>query len=136
MNLSDVKRFVSKVSPEPNSGCWLWCGSLDTNGYGQFWLRGTVVKAHRASAMIAGMTLFFDCEVDHLCRNKACVNPKHIEPVTRSENNLRHRKAVGLIENCARGHELIGWNAVHDVDGRTRCRQCRRTAARERRVRS
>lgn len=126
-------RFTSKVSPEPNSGCWLWDGSCNPDGYGMFWMNGRLIGAHRASAILFGLRLFDDCEVDHVCMNKSCVNPGHLEPVSRTENNRRHRESIGRISQCARGHELIGHNVIARPDGRRSCRQCRLHAQRARR---
>jgi len=83
-----LKRFMAKVIVQP-SGCWEWQGFITSQGYGQFYLNGKLVTAHRFSyeqakeAIPDGMTL------DHLCRNRKCVNPDHLEVVTLQENILR-----------------------------------------------
>jgi hypothetical protein len=84
-------RFLEKVKKDPDTGCWIWQSSLNTNGYGQFRLKGKIRKAHRAAWLIfrgpipKGMTL------DHKCRNIKCVNPKHLELVSVSENVRREK---------------------------------------------
>ena len=84
-------RFWSYATPEQNSGCWLWLGATTDNGYGSFWADGRSHRAHRfayaqfVGPIPSGLTL------DHLCRNRICVNPKHLEPVTDRENILRCR---------------------------------------------
>jgi|SRR5579863_806996 len=86
-----MDRFMSMVSPEPNSGCWLWMGSCLPFGYGQISQgrglnpgRAHVVSyKHFVGLIPEGLVL------DHLCRNPSCVNPMHLEPVTRGENVRR-----------------------------------------------
>ena len=82
------------VSPEPMSGCWLWTGGM-SGGYGKFSMVADGMKnlwAHRAALMLfKGITLPDGCResVDHKCRNRACVNPDHLELVAHSENIAR-----------------------------------------------
>jgi hypothetical protein len=121
-------RFLRLVSI--GDGCWEWLGSRHGKGYGHFAVRGTTtrMKAHRYSYELfrgpipEGMTL------DHLCRNRSCVNPSHLEPVTNRENILR---GEGLAARCARqthckyGHPFDEANTV--VTKRQRiCRTCHR----------
>jgi hypothetical protein len=117
------ERFVSRVRLTP-TGCWMWTGG--TNGrYGQFRVYEVVVYAHRfayeglVGPIPKGLT------IDHLCRNKLCVNPQHLEPVTLAENARR-----GAVKtHCKHGHEL----AVHAYfyRGQRRCGTCARERARE-----
>jgi len=86
---SALERFEQFYTPEPNTGCWLWTGKLD-NGYGRFWFQGKSVKAFRwAYEHILGQAIPSDLQLDHLCRQRACVNPLHGEPVTCRENLIR-----------------------------------------------
>ena len=131
----NVERFWSKVQMLPCGGCWIWTASTTDQGYGHFYI-GKVngVKRTKAVHRIAyesevgpvpnGMTL------DHLCRNRACVNPAHLEPVSRGENVLRGQspsaKAARKTE-CVRGHSLTGDNLYIRPDGGGRqCRTCNR----------
>lgn len=89
--------------PEPNSGCFLWAGSLNGAGYG----------GHRdAYEMVCG-PVPEGMELDHLCRVKSCINPVHMEPVTHSENLRRasfpKRKGSKF---CLRGHEFSPENTI------------------------
>lgn len=71
--------------------CWEWCGELSSNGYGRVWLAGKRVAAHRAYYEQEIGPIPAGLQMDHLCRNKRCVNPAHLEPVTNRENQRRAR---------------------------------------------
>lgn len=89
---------------DPTGFCWLWTGSKNQNGYGRFQPHpGTNRKtssAHRVAWELLIGPISPGYEVDHLCRIKLCVNPDHLEPVTKAENIRRkswtYRKKVGL----------------------------------------
>ncbi len=87
------ERMMKNVSIEPNSGCWLWVGTVDLNGYARFAevIRGKHYNriAHRAiyTALIGPIPE--GLQLDHLCRVRCCVNPQHLEPVTLQENLRR-----------------------------------------------
>lgn len=85
-------RFASKIEPQPD-GCWLWTASCGRGGYGQVWHGGTMARAHRVVyLLVTGSPIPDGLELDHLCRVRHCVNPEHLEPVTRQENQRRRRK--------------------------------------------
>lgn len=115
--------------------CWLWTGATDRNGYG-LWsppkssgLRMGV--AHRFAYMALVGPIPEGLELDHLCRTKGCVNPSHLEPVTRQENMRRVRWTK---THCPNGHDLNADNNRyvrpngHDYS----CRACHREDARRR----
>lgn len=79
-------RFMDRVSPEPNTGCWLWLGQHDARGYGGFWLRTRTERAHRASLMLHGVEVPRDMLVLHSCDTPSCVNPAHLRVGTQKEN--------------------------------------------------
>jgi hypothetical protein len=85
-------RFWSKVRGSDASTCWEWQGHVMRNGYGQFGLRrGVVVLAHRWAYEDLVVAIPDGLDLDHLCRNTRCVNPWHLDPVTRAENLRRAR---------------------------------------------
>jgi len=88
------QRFVEKIKPpqDPVRDCWVWIGSRMSRGYGQLWVNGKMILAHRFSFDISPRgPLAAGLQIDHLCRNRACVNPLHLEQVTNRENTSRGR---------------------------------------------
>lgn len=114
-----LERFDAKVRQGPN-GCLLWTGGK-TTGYGSFWDGERTVLAHRWAYERAKGDVSPGMVLDHLCRNKACVNPDHIEEVTTGENT---RRGPGSITHCHRGHLL----PERDGPGGRRCKVCARIA--------
>ena len=118
-------RFMSKIRFEA-SGCWTWTGGLFANGYGAFSLRNESRRAHRVLYVWTNGELADGLQLDHTCRNKACVNPAHLEPVTHHVNQIRK----GLKTHCIRGHEFTPENSrVVTFRGRPNGRACRECMA-------
>jgi hypothetical protein len=128
-----IERFAEKIEPQPN-GCWLWTGTANRDGYGRFYVREAITElAHRwayeqfVGPIPEGMPL------DHLCRNRSCVNPDHLEPVTQRENQTRSPLTIAAQNlaktHCPLGHPYNEENTYLYRGGR-RCRACRRTACR------
>jgi len=120
-------RFWSKV--EKTNHCWNWKGRKD-NGYGRFDISGKQHKAHRISYSLLKGILIPLLEIDHLCRNRACVNPVHLEQVSKSVNQRRGFGAGGINSrktNCPQGHLLYGDNLYIEAStSHRRCLICKR----------
>lgn len=132
MKKAVVDRFIDKVSPEPNSGCWLWTGSDTGPGYGQFWLNGKGVSAHRFAYELFVGKIPKGLVIDHLCRVGCCVNPVHLEPVTQAENVKRGLSGQHNRQktHCPQGHEYSKDN-TRIYNGKRHCRVCGLVAGRK-----
>jgi hypothetical protein len=120
-------------------GCWEYDGQLSHNGYGrhdswanrQLGLPRTVATHRAAYEVIVGL-IPDGLDLDHLCRNRACYNPWHLEPVTRKENIQRavpfgtFGKRGRQTTQCPRGHEYSEQNTLVNNRGSRVCRECNR----------
>lgn len=113
--MNTLERFIAKV--EPTEDCWNWTGAVQTGGYGFF--QGKL--AHRLAYEWMVGPIPPGLTIDHLCYNRLCINPAHLEPVTSAENI---RRAAARRTHCKRGHELTDANTP---PGRSkRCLTCQR----------
>src|SRR3546814_17792689 len=87
-------RFWAKV--EKSDACWTWTAALDAKGYGSFHVDGVTWRAHRFAWVLDGRELIEGMELDHLCRNRACVRVDHLAQETGHENTLRSEGAGAL----------------------------------------
>lgn len=117
--------------------CWEWTGQLN-HGYGRAHMHGRLMSAHVAIWELLVGPVPDGLELDHLCLNRRCVNPDHLEPVTRGENMRRTRYAAmrRAITHCPQDHEYTPENTRVDKNGCRVCRTCRRLKERERRERA
>lgn len=83
------KRFWSRVERSNDHACWPWQGSKQRQGYGRIEINSKVFSAHRLSYMLNKGQIPAGLVIDHLCCNKSCVNPTHLEAVTLKENAIR-----------------------------------------------
>jgi len=123
----DVERFWVKVDRSGPDGCWVWTAARVT-GYGRFRLAGKQVGAHRLAYELLVGPIPDGLTIDHLCRNRACVNPSHLEPVTGRVNTLRGfappaRNATKT--HCLAGHPFEGDNLRFTSRVERICRTCR-----------
>lgn len=134
---SAEERILSKFTKGTSSECWAWQGPMSSNGYGNIPLetgRGArATSAHRAVYLILVGEIPAGLDLDHLCRNRRCVNPAHLEPVTRQENI---RRAAAFKTECAQGHAYSEENTYYPPSRPTVrvCRECVANIQRRRRA--
>jgi len=117
--------------------CWLWTGGKTGGGYGTAVVNNRQATVHRAIYEWMVEPVPTELDLDHLCRVRHCVNPFHLEPVTRRENLLRGETIPAKEArqtHCHRGHPFNKTNTYKRPDGKGRdCRECRTIADRKRR---
>ena len=114
---------------EKTKSCWNWLGEITSKGYGRIQVKSRRLRAHRFFFELSGKIIPKDLELDHLCRNKRCVNPSHLEAVTHREN-IKRAWLVRLKPNCPKGHPYNERNLYMFTDKTTgkkwrMCRKCR-----------
>ena len=145
LSASILGRLAARSRPLPN-GCVVWTGSLDRYGYGHFKVRvdGRAVStgAHRAAWLAGRGPIAGDLVLDHLCRNRACVNLDHLEPVTNRVNGERGN-LTGRPRGTGAGHACAKHGRTDGYLSRRKngyycwtCRPCRRSRAQAYRARS
>lgn len=128
------ERFESKI--HKTADCWEWGGTIYNTGYGKFTVGKKAFLAHRYSYELYVGEVPEGLVIDHLCRNRRCVNPDHLEPVTNEENLFRglgYRIMNGMDDSCIRGHKYTEENTYWPPNGGgMRCRTCAREYDRNR----
>lgn len=120
-------RLRTNLKADPISGCHVWTASVDGGGYGRLMHNGRRVLAHRFAYELVRGPIPGGLVIDHLCRNRRCCNPDHLEVVTFAENVLRGEGAPAKNArrtHCVNGHALSGANLRVDKRGGRVCRTC------------
>lgn len=130
-------RFWRKV--DTRGDCWEWTASRTPAGYGKFAIGGNMLAtAHRWAYECLVGPIPDGLVLDHLCRNRRCVNPDHLEPVTWQENLDRSPLPSARISTkraCKSGHEFSAENTYVTRSGMRQCRTCHRIRERARKAR-
>jgi len=129
---SEIKKYIQERILVSNTGCWEWTKSLTHNGYAQTKINKEYWRVHRLSYEIYRDKIPVGLCIDHMCENRKCVNPNHLEPVTIGENILRSNKTLAGINSrktvCKNGHLFSGKNlkVYTKLDGRKMriCKTC------------
>ena len=131
------ERLMFRVLRIPESTCWYWDAWVGEDGYGRIGVNGKLERAHRVSYELFRGPIPTGLHLDHLCRERSCVNPYHLEPVTCQENVLRSPIAIAANHarktHCPSGHPYTPEN-TYSMPG-TKWRQCKICARERERVR-
>lgn len=144
---SQLDWVIQNIVHDPGSGCWHWCGKTAKNGYGRITHDGgkRSEAVHRVTYRGFRGEIPKGLDLDHLCRNRGCCNPFHLEPITRAENNRRGLTGKTTIpltaqkylarSHCKHGHLYTEENTIHEpkFHGSARiCKTCRQNRSRAR----
>ena len=120
-----IERMMSRVTIDPESGCWIWGGAL-AGGYGLISVEGRLQYTHRLSYEHHVGPIPEGAVIDHVktrgCISTACCNFEHLEPVKQKEN-VHRGGLVSSRTHCPHGHEFTAQNTMKGSSGR-RCRTC------------
>lgn len=126
--MNTIKDFLTKYKKN-RKGCWVWNGYKTSHGYGSMKMAGRRDYAHRISFRYFKGEIPKELQIDHLCRNRLCINPDHLELVTSAENTRRGNSNSSINAkktNCSKGHPFFGSNLILKTkNGKIVGRKCR-----------
>jgi hypothetical protein len=128
MTLAQLPRISSKFVIDEQTGCWNWTGAKSPAGYGKFHNNSGTMQAHRFMYELTKGKISRPLVIDHLCRNRGCVNPKHMEVVTHRENTMRGENIAAKYAratHCVHGHPFDEANTYVTSKGLRHCRTCK-----------
>jgi HNH endonuclease len=129
MTIETLASLCARLEKDAN-GCWVWQDArFRSGGYGAVRIRQRTHRVHRLLYEALVGPISPGLELDHLCRQAACANPAHLEPVTHTEN-VRRGLRGRLVTECARGHAYTPENTGYATNGTRFCRECSRIRAR------
>ncbi len=123
----DLEKFLKRISFKK---CWQWKAGKTSRGYGAFYLKKQKqILSHRFSFIIFKKEIPKNLEIDHLCRNRLCCNPNHLESVTRKENLSRSFLCLSTLNSlkthCPSGHKYSKDNTILRINKNSReCKKC------------
>jgi hypothetical protein len=123
--LTVAERYHSRYEIDKVTGCWNWTAGKFPSGYGALYVNGSNRPAHRVGYELVHGPIGEGFHLDHLCRNRGCVNPDHLEPVTIRENILRGSSPSALTsvgDMCRKGHSMD--DSFIRSNGKRQCRSC------------
>lgn len=137
VSMSVFDRIIRNSVRNPDTGCWEWQGEKNQKGYPRISYRGRQIAAHRLSFQCFAGDIPDRYEVDHLCKNRGCINPDHLEAVTHIENCRRGDLGAHMSSrtHCPKGHEYTPENTYVAPRGARYCRICLRAKEARRRSR-
>jgi hypothetical protein len=119
---STIERFYAAIRTDLSTGCWNWTKWTDRGGYGGFRHQGKLVLTHRFAYEYFREPIPSGLQIDHLCRNRACCNPWHLEVITAEDHCQRSPISPTAVNArkvyCKRGHEFTRDNTYHGTNGR------------------
>jgi len=135
---STERRLLEKIEKQKGSDCWFFTGSKLPSGYGILWNGVRPIGAHRISFQLYRGEITDGMEIDHICNNRSCVNPEHLQLLTHKENMRKSSALMGINArktHCKRDHELSGDNLHITPRGARQCKECMRMHARNAKAR-
>lgn len=129
-----IDKVLARV--DCTGSCWIWTGSVSPEGYGKVAYQRRTTYVHRLMYETFVGPIPPKMHIDHLCRNRICCRPGHLEVVTNQENVLRGAHSFDFNGTCNKGlHDVTQPDGFYIEYGKRHCRQCQRDGARRRRQR-